>query len=158
MTSPLRGEDHRFESGRAHIFFLIRMEKKKTTFLTVDAIIIQKDEIVLIKRGDEPFKGCWAFPGGMVEYNESVENAVVREAKEETGLDVKIEKLFKVYSAPGRDPRGHSVSVCFLCKIIGGNFEASTDAAEVRFFKLSALPKLAFDHAKILNDVIKNRK
>jgi len=141
-----------------HFVRSINKLAKKTTFLTVDAIIIQKDEIVLIKRRDEPFRGCWAFPGGMVEYNECVETAVVREAKEETGLDVKIEKLFNVYSAPGRDPRGHSVSVCFICRSIGGSMQADTDSEEVRLFKLSALPKLAFDHEKILDDVIAKRR
>lgn len=132
------------------------MQKKKT-FLTVDAIILNesKDEVVLIKRRNNPFKDFWALPGGIVEYNEKVEDAVIREAKEETGLDIKIEKLFNVYSAPGRDPRGHSVSVCFLCKPIAGELGAGSDAKEAKWFSLSHLPKLAFDHEKILEELKK---
>ena len=75
---------------------------KKRIFLTVDAIILDKEKkrVVLIKRKNEPFKDFWALPGGMVEYGEKVEDAVIREAEEETGLKVKIKKLFGVYSKP----------------------------------------------------------
>ena len=120
--------------------------------LTVDAIIIRNDKsIVLVKRKDDPFKGSFALPGGHVEYGETVEEAVVREAKEETGLDVDVEDLFGVYSDPHRDPRGHTVSVVFVCKEVGGELEAGSDAAEVRSFKKPP-EGLAFDHAKILKD------
>jgi 8-oxo-dGTP diphosphatase len=136
------------------------MPPQKSTFLTVDAIILNDNnsDVVLIKRKNEPFKDKWALPGGFVEYGEEVEKAVVREAKEETGLKVKIEKLFGVYSKPGRDPRGHSVSVCFLCKVIGGKLGSGSDAKEAKFFELSSLPELAFDHEKILEDVKEEKK
>ncbi|MEM2918099.1 MAG: NUDIX hydrolase [Candidatus Altiarchaeota archaeon] len=132
------------------------MQKKKT-FLTVDAIILNKakDKVVLIKRRNAPFKDFWALPGGLVEYNEKVENAVVREAKEECNLDVKIEKLFNVYSSPGRDPRGHSVSITFICIAIKGKLCPSSDAKEAKWFSLFRLPNLAFDHEKILEDLKK---
>lgn len=94
-------------------------------------------------------------PGGFVEYGETVEKAVVREAKEETGLDVVIERLPGVYSEPNRDPRGHTVSVCFLCKIVAGRLKADTDSKDVKEFKLSELPELAFDHEKIIRDAIR---
>ena len=122
--------------------------------LTVDAVIKKNNSVVLIKRKNEPFKDFWAIPGGFVEYDEKVEQAVVREAKEETGLDVEIEKLIGVYSDPIRDPRGHTVSVVFLCRVIGGNLKADTDAKDVCEFNVNSLKELelAFDHSKILRD------
>ena len=130
---------------------------KKHSLLSVDAVILNENqsEVVLIRRGKEPFKGLWAIPGGIVEYGEEVEKAAIREAQEETGLKVKIEKLHGVYSKLGRDPRGHTVSIVFLCKIISGELKAGSDAKEVKWFKFSSLPKLAFDHKKILRDVKK---
>ena len=126
---------------------------EKHSLLTVDAVIIKDDKVVLIKRKKDPFKDNWALPGGFVEYNEEVEKAVVREAKEETGLEVKIKRLFGVYSKPGRDPRGHSASICFLCQVIGGKIGSGSDAKESKWFKFSDLPSLAFDHGEILEDV-----
>ena len=128
---------------------------KKTPTLTVDAIIkTNDDKIVLVKRKNPPYKGWWALPGGIVEYGETVEEAVKREVKEETGLEVEIEKLVNVYSDPNRDPRGHFISICFLCRRIGGTLEAATDAAEVSVFPLKEVRnlKLAFDHKKMLKD------
>jgi len=119
----------------------------------VDAIILIKDSIVLIRRRNPPFRGMWALPGGFVEYGETVEHAVRREAKEETGLDVEIERLVGVYSDPDRDPRGHTVSICFLCRPVGGSLKANTDSVDVKEFKLSKIPRLAFDHEKILRDL-----
>jgi len=123
--------------------------------LAVDPIIItQEQQIILVKRCFEPYKDHWAFPGGIVEYGETVENAARREAKEETGLTIKIEKLIGVYSDPKRDPRGHFVSVCFLCKKVGGELTTSVETKEVRAFDKKGLQtiKLAFDHEKILKD------
>lgn len=129
---------------------------KKFPMLTVDAVIKTNNSVILVKRRNEPFKDSWALPGGFVEYNESVETAVLRETKEETGLEVEIEKLTGVYSEPGRDPRGHTVSVAFLCKITGGNLKADTDAKEVREFNLNSVKDmdLAFDHRRILKDAL----
>jgi 8-oxo-dGTP diphosphatase len=126
---------------------------EKSPALTVDAVILKENSIVLIKRKKDPFKGMWAIPGGFVEWGETVEQAAIREAKEETCLDVKIEKLIGVYSDPIRDPRGHTVSVCFLCREVGGDLMAATDAGDARYFKLSELPELAFDHGEILGDI-----
>ncbi|MBE8539127.1 NUDIX domain-containing protein [Geoglobus acetivorans] len=120
--------------------------------LTVDAIIPYGNGIVLVKRKNEPFKGSYALPGGIVEYGESVERAVIRETKEETGLDVVVEKLVGVYSDPDRDPRGHFVSICFLTRVVGGELKAGSDAREVKIFKLNELPELAFDHSKMIED------
>ena len=124
----------------------------KCITLTVDAIIPYKRKIVLIKRGNDPFKGYYALPGGIVEYGERVEDAVLREVEEETGLKGKIHKLVGVYSDPGRDPRGHFVSVCFIVLPIGGELKAGSDAKDVELFDLPSLPKLAFDHEKMIKD------
>lgn len=124
--------------------------------LTVDPIIMtNQGEIILVKRVFDPYKDCWALPGGFVEYGETVEDAVIREAKEETGLDIRIEKLSGVYSDPNRDPRGHSVSVCFLCKAVGGELKTSAETKEVKAFSKKELKttRLAFDHEEILKDI-----
>ncbi len=131
--------------------------KYRSPALTVDAVIIKNNLIILIKRKNEPFKGKWALPGGFVKYGETVENAVIREAKEETGLDVRIEKLLGVYSDPNRNPRGHTVSVCFICRIVSGNLKSGTDSADVKEFKFSGLPELAFDHKKIIRNSLEFR-
>ena len=131
-------------------------EPKKSPRVTVDAVIIKNNSIILIRRKNEPFKNFWALPGGFVEYNETVEHAVIREAREETGLDVKVVKLIGVYSEPERDPRGHTVSVVFLCSVVGGDLKADTDARDVRKFNINSLDdlKLAFDHDRILRDTL----
>ncbi|NJE53986.1 NUDIX hydrolase [Thermococcus sp. 21S9] len=123
--------------------------------LTVDGVILYRGGVVLIKRKHEPFKGSYALPGGFVEYGETVEEALKREMKEETGLDVRILRLVGVYSDPGRDPRGHTVSVAFLC-IGEGELKAGDDAKEVHVIPIDKVEKLplAFDHAKILRDAL----
>ncbi len=128
----------------------------KNPALTVDGIIIIDGKLLLIKRGRDPFKGQYALPGGFVEIGERVEEAVEREAKEETGLDTEVRDLIGVYSAPDRDPRGHTVSVVFYLKVIGGQMKAGDDACDIGLFDLNALPELAFDHSKIIDDYIKN--
>ncbi len=124
----------------------------KCITLTVDAIIPYEGKIVLIKRMNEPYKGYYALPGGIVEYGERVEDAVLREVEEETGIEGEIYKLVGVYSDPGRDPRGHFVSICFVVLPKGGELRAGSDAKEVALFPLDSLPKLAFDHEKMIKD------
>ncbi len=125
--------------------------KPVTPLLTVDALILFEGKLVLIRRKNPPFKDQFALPGGFVEVGETVETAAAREAKEETGLDIKIVKLLGVYSDPLRDPRGHTVSVCFLAKG-KGNLKAGSDAKDTGLFSLNELPELAFDHKKIIED------
>jgi len=117
---------------------------------TVDIAATDGKRVILVKRGRNPFKGGWVFPGGFVDYGETVENAVIREFKEETGLEADIIDFIGIYSEPDRDPRGHTVSVVFELKIIGGKMLAGDDAAEVMLFPLNELPDMAFDHAKII--------
>ena len=128
----------------------------KNPSLTVDAIILVDGKLLLIQRGEDSFKGQYALPGGFVEYGESVEEAVEREVKEETGLDAEVRELVGVYSAPDRDPRGHTVSVVFYLTYIGGQPKAGDDAALVKFFEPDKLPELAFDHSRIIEDFLRD--
>ncbi len=125
--------------------------KPVTPLLTVDALIIYGGKIVLIRRKNPPYQNHFALPGGFVEVGETVEAAVVREAKEETGLDIELLKLLGIYSNPSRDPRGHTVSVCYLA-IGRGNLKAGSDAKDTGLFSLNEVPKLAFDHNKIIEN------
>ncbi len=131
------------------------MPKPETPLLTVDALIIYvKDKIVLIRRKNPPFQGELALPGGFVNIGETVENACIREAYEETNIKVKIKKLIGVFSDPKRDPRGHNVTVAFFCEPASKNEKplAKDDAATIEIVKLEELhsKKLAFDHFKII--------
>ena len=119
---------------------------------TVDAIIELADGIVLIKRRNPP--AGWALPGGFVDYGETVEAAAVREAKEETGLDVVLTELFYVYSDPQRDPRHHTIGIVFIATAAGVPV-AGDDAAEAQVHTEQSLPTpLAFDHRRILEDYL----
>lgn len=122
---------------------------------TVDIIITYKDGVLLIKRKNPP--DGWALPGGFVDYGETLEDAAVREAKEETGLDVKLIRQFHSYSDPRRDPRLHTVSMVFIAEAAGKAL-AGDDATDVRVFGEDNLPDtIAFDHREILNDYFTGR-
>ena len=129
----------------------------KNPALTVDGVLFHNDSLLLIKRKNPPFKDCWALPGGFVEYGETTEHAIQREMKEETSLDTTITKLIGVYSDPNRDPRGHTISVVYVLQAKDMQPHAGDDAAQVRFFNISALPPLAFDHEHIIRDAITRR-
>ena len=123
--------------------------------LAADILISYPDgDIVLIKRGVEPFRGFWALPGGGVEVGETVEEAARREAKEETGLDIRLTGLAGVYSDPGRDPRGHCVSIVYRAEVTGGALGADTDAAEAIKTARWRDREYAFDHRQILEDLL----
>ncbi len=123
---------------------------------TVDIIIEMDEGIVLIKRKNPPYG--WALPGGFVDYGESLEASAVREAKEETSLEVTLVSEFGAYSEPDRDPRMHTITVVFIAKA-QGEPRAADDAAEVGIFNQDTLPeKLAFDHGRILGDYFASRK
>ena len=131
------------------------MTQYRNPFPTVDIIIEVVDGIVLIKRRNPP--PGWAIPGGFVDYGESVESAAIREAKEETGLDVRLIRLLGVYSDPGRDPRSHTISTVFVATA-SGRPVADDDAAEAGVFTEDTLPKdMAFDHRAILEDYFRDR-
>ncbi len=137
------------------------MVKHQTPSLTADIFIYDDDfKFILIKRKNEPYKDYWALPGGFIEYGESVEEGAIREAKEETSIDVELEYLVGVYSKPDRDPRGHTVTVAYTAK---GNLDAKkadSDASDINIFSINELDKLniAFDHEKIIKDCINKAK
>ena len=120
--------------------------------LAVDAIVINADKILLIKRGKEPWKGMLAFPGGFVEQGEDPEVAVIRELKEECGLDGVVEKLVCVKGDPNRDPRGHVVSIAYLVTAQGMPL-AGDDAADAAWYDLFEIKELAGDHMSMLENI-----
>lgn len=124
---------------------------------TVDIIIeVEGDEIVLIKRKNEP-RG-WAIPGGFVDYGESLEEAAIREAQEETSLDVTLVEQLHTYSKPDRDPRQHTISTVYIARGSGVP-QAADDAADVGIFNEDNIPKpLMFDHEQILMDYFRRKK
>jgi 8-oxo-dGTP diphosphatase len=126
------------------------VKQYRNPFPTVDIIIEINGGIVLIERRNPPFG--WALPGGFVDYGESLEEAAVREAREETSLVISNLRLLGCYSDPLRDERMHTISTVFMAKG-EGKAEASDDAANLAIFSMDLLPRsLCFDHAKILAD------
>jgi 8-oxo-dGTP diphosphatase len=125
----------------------------ETPKLMVDVVIPSEKGVVLVRRGSDPYEGQWALPGGFVEVGETVRQAAAREAAEETGLAVETSRLVGVYSEPDRDPRGHNVSVAFLARVLSGQMQAASDAAEVDVLDPASV-ELAFDHARIISDAL----
>jgi len=127
--------------------------------VTADCIVITREaepKVLLIQRGDQPFKGGWAFPGGFMNMDETTERCAIRELEEETGLKVSKVNQIGAYSKVERDPRGRTVTVAYLAIVdapIAVN--GQDDASKAQWFPLSALPELAFDHADIMQDAIK---
>ena len=130
--------------------------------LTADCMVTNpRGEVLLVRRGNDPYKGCWALPGGFMEMDETIEHCAVRELEEETHLKVseKDIQLIGIYSAPGRDPRGRTVTAAYALSLSHSATQslsavAGDDAAEVRWWPLNALPSLAFDHAQIISNHI----
>jgi ADP-ribose pyrophosphatase YjhB (NUDIX family) len=128
----------------------LEIPRFRNPFPTADIIIRREGRIALIRRRNPPLG--WALPGGFIDYGESAERAALREAKEETGLDLEDLRQFGVYSAPDRDPRHHTLTVVFTARAVGMP-RAADDALAIDFFSADNLPDpLAFDHAKILAD------
>lgn len=146
-----------FNKGVINYLEYIIYKLQNGPFTTVDAIIELSDGILIIERSNPPFG--YALPGGFVDYGESLEEAVKREAKEETGLDITDLKQFHTYSDPARDPRFHTIGTVFIAKAEGIP-EAGDDAAALKIVKLSQAEKLdyAFDHKKIILDYLKYKQ
>jgi 8-oxo-dGTP diphosphatase len=130
--------------------------------VTADCIVITKEaepKVLLIERGDDPFKGCWAFPGGFMNMDETTEQCAIRELEEETGLKVSKVHQIGAYSKVDRDPRGRTVTVAYLAIVdVSMTVKGQDDAANAEWWSLSALPKLAFDHDEIMRDAVRKYK
>lgn len=126
--------------------------------MTADCVVVTREkepQVLLIQRGNPPFKGCWAFPGGFMNMDETTEQCAIRELEEETGLKVSELQQIGAYSKVDRDPRGRTVTIAYLVRVdkpvavIGQD-----DAAQAEWWPLSALPQLAFDHEDIMRDAL----
>lgn len=124
-------------------------------FVTVDVLIVRpfemEQQILLIKRKNDPFKDCWALPGGFVDENEDLEQAAIRELVEETQVKVSHLEQIGAFGKPDRDPRGHMVSIAYFGKVATNTIAiAADDAKEIGWFSITNLPSLAFDHSAII--------
>jgi 8-oxo-dGTP diphosphatase len=126
--------------------------------VTADCVVITKEtepKVLLIQRGIDPYKGCWAFPGGFMNMDETTEECAIRELEEETGLKLSTIHQIGAYSKVDRDPRGRTITVAYLAMIDAPvEVAGQDDAAKAEWFPLSDLPHLAFDHYDIMQDAI----
>ncbi|MBC8426585.1 NUDIX hydrolase [bacterium] len=138
------------------------MPAPRTPLLTVDGVVLVRDpdrpdatRVLLIRRKNDPFRSRWALPGGFVDVGEDPDDAVAREVAEETGLTGLEFEQFRVYGAPDRGPRGHTVSVVYVAEIEepAPAVRGGDDAAEAAWFDVEEVPQMAFDHGEILRDV-----
>ena len=124
--------------------------------VTADCVVMTREsepQVLLIQRGIEPFKGCWAFPGGFMNMDETTEQCAIRELKEETGLHVSELHQIGAYSKVDRDPRGRTVTVAYLAIVDAPvTVTGQDDAAKAEWFPIDVLPPLAFDHEDIMRD------
>ncbi len=141
------------------------MAKKAFTYeyarpaVTADIVLVTREvqpRVLLIQRAREPFAGSWALPGGFVNPDEPIVDAAKRELHEETGLEISTLEPLYTTGDPGRDPRGWTISIAFLARVEAGTLQpkAGDDAAAVKWFRLNKLPKLAFDHAMLVQRAI----
>lgn len=136
------------------------MEKQKYTYdyprpaVTTDCVVFGIDgsdlKVLLIERGSEPYKGCWAFPGGFLNMDETAEQGALRELKEETGLDLQHITQVGAFSAVDRDPRDRVITIAFYALVKKSAVQGGDDAAKAQWFSLNDMPRLAFDHDDIL--------
>lgn len=127
--------------------------------VTADSIVFCNGSdglsVLLIERANEPFKGCWAFPGGFMDMEENAEDCAKRELKEETGLEIRNISQLGAFTDVNRDPRGRTVSIAYYAVIEKSEVKGSDDAAQARWFPIDSMPSLAFDHEEILRTALK---
>ena len=130
--------------------------------VTADCVVMTKEsvpQVLLIERGADPYKGCWAFPGGFMNMDETTEQCAIRELEEETGLQVTELHQIGAYSKVDRDPRGRTITVAYLAIVdVPLAVTGQDDAAKAQWFPINALPSLAFDHEEIMRDAIRKYK
>jgi len=126
------------------------MAAQRHPAVTVDGLVVVDGKLVAIRRGNDPFRGMPALPGGFIELGETTVAAVVREVREETGLETDVDRLVGVFSDPRRDPRGHTISIAYALNAVGGNLQAGSDAAAIVLIDPDDPPRMAFDHNEIL--------
>lgn len=126
------------------------MASRRHPSVTVDGLVLVDGKLVAVRRRNAPFPGMPALPGGFVELGETTVEAVVREVREETGLETRVTRLVGVFSDPNRDPRGHTVSIAYGLEAVGGTLAAGSDAADIVLVDPDRPPALAFDHNEIV--------
>lgn len=127
--------------------------------VTADCVVFSNDSdglsVLLIERANEPFKGCWAFPGGFMDMDEDAEACAIRELKEETGLQLEHMKQIGAFTDVDRDPRGRTVSIAYSALVEKRLVIGADDASQARWFPIDSIPSLAFDHEEILRAALK---
>ena len=130
--------------------------------VTADCVVMTKEsvpQVLLIERGADPYKGCWAFPGGFMNMDETTEQCAIRELEEETGMRITDLQQIGAYSKVDRDPRGRTITVAYLAIVDAPvDVTGQDDAAKAQWFPIDALPPLAFDHEDIMRDAIRTYK
>lgn len=127
--------------------------------VTTDCVIFGFDSnglsVLLVERGIEPFKGCWAFPGGFMKMDEDAETGARRELQEETGLEAEYIEQFGTFTDVNRDPRGRVVTIAYYALVKKSEVKGADDASQARWFPIDSIPPLAFDHDRILRVALK---
>ena len=144
------------------------MKKRAYTYdyprpaVTADCVVFSNDlnglSVLLIERANEPFKGCWAFPGGFMDMEEDAEDCAKRELKEETGLEIRSMRQLGAFTDVNRDPRGRTVSIAYYAIVEKSDVIGADDASQARWFPIDSIPPLAFDHDKILRMALEEIK
>ena len=111
--------------------------------------------VLLIERANDPFKGCWAFPGGFMEMEENAEDCAKRELKEETGMEVRSLEYLGTFSEVNRDPRGRTITIAYYAVVEKSDVIGADDASQAKWFPIDSIPSLAFDHEEILRTALK---
>lgn len=141
------------------------MKKKAYTYdyprpaVTADSVVFCNGSdglsVLLIERANDPFKGCWAFPGGFMDMEENAEDCAKRELKEETGMEVRSLEYLGTFSEVNRDPRGRTITIAYYAVVEKSDVIGADDASQAKWFPIDSIPSLAFDHEEILRAALK---
>lgn len=144
------------------------MKKRTYTYdyprpaVTADSVVFCNDSdglsVLLIERANDPFKGCWAFPGGFMDMEENAEDCAKRELKEETGMEVRSLEYLGTFSEVNRDPRGRTITIAYYAVVEKSDVIGADDASQAKWFPIDSIPSLAFDHDKILRMALEEIK